>query len=534
MAGKRAASTDLNHDNWDDEERPEEAGTFKRATEDQMKKRVLKKAKRRLQNSEDTGRNAFGTFTGFKTTSTHNSPFSFLANSNTNVNTNDTSAKTITNINKSPINIETSKTNENGTNKKESSEVQTSLATSSNKNSTSDQEDQNIFKKSPEYFAKLKGLNESVAQWIKTHVDTNPFCILTPIFKDYERYLKEIEAKHGSKIEKPTQSQSVHIGDNKETSNTEKKFESSPFGGTNSKSPFSSTEWKPEKSTFGNITASSKSIFTKPEHTLETGKSIFSSTDQTSDSHKSIFGNIEQKAGSKSIFGSSSSEKNPFLNKPCTVSDKLDEQETKSDTKSTTTTTTTTTTAATTTASTTTSTTSSFATTSTTTFCFGQSSTTSNTSTGFSFGSTKPFTFGVEMVKPQEPEDNEGKDDEDEEPPKANFKPVTEEGAIFEQRCKVFIKKDGNFTDRGIGTLFLKPTPNEKIQLLVRAETSLGNLLINTLLTESIPTKRMNKNTIMLVCLPLPESPSPVPVLLRVKTDEDADTLLEALNKHKK
>lgn len=106
---------------------------------------------------------------------------------------------------------------------------------------------------------------------------------------------------------------------------------------------------------------------------------------------------------------------------------------------------------------------------------------------------------------------------------------------IFFCRCKVFVKKDGNFTDRGVGMLFLKPTPNEKTQLLVRAETSLGNLLLNTLLTESIPTKRMNKNTIMLVCLPLPDStPPPVPVLLRVKTDEDADKLLEALNKHKK
>ena len=52
MSGKRPASTDLNHDNWDDEERPEEAGTFKKATDDVMEKRIVKKAKRRLQNSE--------------------------------------------------------------------------------------------------------------------------------------------------------------------------------------------------------------------------------------------------------------------------------------------------------------------------------------------------------------------------------------------------------------------------------------------------------------------------------------------------
>lgn len=97
------------------------------------------------------------------------------------------------------------------------------------------------------------------------------------------------------------------------------------------------------------------------------------------------------------------------------------------------------------------------------------------------------------------------------------------------------MKKDGNYSDRGVGMLYLKPTPNGKMQLIVRADTALGNLLLNTLLTSSIPTKLMNKNTIMLVCLPLPDStPPPVPVLLRVKTSEAADELLETLNKHKK
>lgn len=96
------------------------------------------------------------------------------------------------------------------------------------------------------------------------------------------------------------------------------------------------------------------------------------------------------------------------------------------------------------------------------------------------------------------------------------------------------MKKDNSFSDRGIGMLYLKPTPNGKTQLIVRADTALGNLLLNTLLTQSIPTKRMNKNTIMLLCLPMPDSsPIPVPVLLRVKTSEAADELLEALNKHK-
>ena len=44
---KRGSTTDLNHDNWDREEEPEEPGTFRRAAEDQMKGRVIKKARRR-------------------------------------------------------------------------------------------------------------------------------------------------------------------------------------------------------------------------------------------------------------------------------------------------------------------------------------------------------------------------------------------------------------------------------------------------------------------------------------------------------
>ena len=44
---KRTAASELNHDNWNKEEEPEDAGTFSRATEDALKKRVIKVAKRR-------------------------------------------------------------------------------------------------------------------------------------------------------------------------------------------------------------------------------------------------------------------------------------------------------------------------------------------------------------------------------------------------------------------------------------------------------------------------------------------------------
>lgn len=55
----------------------------------------------------------------------------------------------------------------------------------------------------------------------------------------------------------------------------------------------------------------------------------------------------------------------------------------------------------------------------------------------FKFFSGKPFTFGGgAAVKPAEekPAENEDKEDEDDEPPKPDFKPVTEEGSIYEQK----------------------------------------------------------------------------------------------------
>ena len=46
-SGKRSATSELNHDNWDDEVETEEAGTFSQADESTLKGRVIKKAKRR-------------------------------------------------------------------------------------------------------------------------------------------------------------------------------------------------------------------------------------------------------------------------------------------------------------------------------------------------------------------------------------------------------------------------------------------------------------------------------------------------------
>lgn len=159
-------------------------------------------------------------------------------------------------------------------------------------------------------------------------------------------------------------------------------------------------------------------------------------------------------------------------------------------------------------------------------------------STNLSFG-TPTFNFG-NAIKPAEKKDEEpdknGVNDDEDEPPKVEYNPVMEEDHIYTIKCKLFIKKDGKFGSGSVGNLFLKNVKDsDKVQLIVRADTNLGNVLCNLILSESIPTQRLGNKDVMLVCLPLPDSkPPPTTVLLRVKTAEDADNLLETLQKHKK
>lgn len=223
--------------------------------------------------------------------------------------------------------------------------------TSSEKASTSP-------KKPSEYYAKLKGLNQSVAQWIKTHVDANPVCILTPIFRDYEKYLKEIEAKHGKELASPksetksdTQSDSKPAEKVQPAAPAEKKQENFIFGSSSTKlsTEGSSEGWKPEKSIFGSSSGATKSIFSSGDKS--DAKSPFSAT------------------------STMTADKNPFLSKspslaksPSATETKKDEESTKSEEKL--------------------STGLTFPQSSlgSATFSFGQSSSTSTAAAGFSFG----------------------------------------------------------------------------------------------------------------------------------------------------
>lgn len=288
-------------------------------------------------------------------------------------------------------------------------------------------------------------MNQSVYEWIKSHIEKNPYCILTPIFDDYKKYLKDFDKY---KTEAPT-------------ANKNEKVETKASDLFNMKKKDST---------------SSATLFPMTHNPIPDTPKAGEKLDIT-------------KFNSPTKMFSQGFSSTPVSNAPM--------------------------------------------------FSFGQQSATVTTTatSNFSFGSAKPFSFGN---IPQDDKKGEPKpideNDEDEEPPKVTFTPVVEEDSIYSKRCKVFVKNDGSFGDRGVGTLYLKPIAgSEKYQLIVRADTSLGNLLLNMVLSASIPTKRMGKNNVMLVTIPTPEAkPPPVPLLLRVKTSEEADQLLATLEKYKK
>nr|KAF6496787.1 nucleoporin 50 [Rousettus aegyptiacus] len=168
--------------------------------------------------------------------------------------------------------------------------------------------------------------------------------------------------------------------------------------------------------------------------------------------------------------------------------------------------------------------------------------------TGFSFpsGSSGLFSKDVTQSKPvsspfsAKTSENQagggsndckgGDEEENDEPPKVVVTEVKEEDAFYSKKCKLFYKKDNEFKEKGVGTLHLKPTANQKTQLLVRADTNLGNILLNVLIPPNMPCSRTGKNNVLIVCVPNPpvdESSATVPVtlLIRVKTAEDADEL---------
>ncbi|XP_066992892.2 nuclear pore complex protein Nup50 [Anabrus simplex] len=464
---KRIATSELNHDNWNDVEEPEERGTFKKAAPDVIERRVIKAAKRRstgVTDSPDVKKSPFAGLGSFKMASSSSSssspsPFSFL-NHVKNSNTSSSVLKNSSSTNNTDSAIE----NDAGTsNFKAASEVASDKSKDTGLNTE---------EKSGDYYSKLKALNESVSDWIRLHVNKNPFCILTPIFKDYEHYLVEIDKTQKSSIETTLpDSKSIFPTDcNKKLSSgvssnsVSSKTNANETNKTNSIGSTSKVADKSPMFTFGNSQDQNKD-----------GPSKFNSIFAKAHSHPET--EISKKPSENSS-PASGKDGNPLMVNP-------------------------------------------FASSPTSKPSFFGASASAPVSVGFSFGSGSTTTANTSNASKA--------NEEDYQPPKPVFTPVQEEGAAYSKRCKVFVRKDSSYQDRGVGTLYLKPI-EEKTQLIVRADTSIGNLLMNCLLNSTMSPQKMGDKNIMLVCLPTPESkPPPVPVLLKVKTSEDADELLAKL-----
>ena len=109
-------------------------------------------------------------------------------------------------------------------------------------------------------------------------------------------------------------------------------------------------------------------------------------------------------------------------------------------------------------------------------------------------------------------------------------------------RIKLFYfnEKESKFCDRGIGNLYVKPLNNgDSTQLIVRADNSLANILLNVKLNKVLPISKIGAKDVSYLCIPNPPIPNvdaklPCKFLFKVKTEDDAVELLDKLNELKR
>uniref|UniRef100_A0AAY4EFN7 Nuclear pore complex protein Nup50 n=1 Tax=Denticeps clupeoides TaxID=299321 RepID=A0AAY4EFN7_9TELE len=426
---KRIADKELTDRNWDQEDEGEEAGTFSLASEDVMKTRAIKKARRRNAGAEGEGGGAFNAFKGFSLMtppSEGSAPFPGFGNSAgfkpLSSLTNGNSAAPVTSAFGG---FTTSATTKTSTGLGSAGSLTFNGPTSS-KPSLAEVGDKQWNGSSPssaasvgsskgsggggssEYTRQLTALNCSVRDWITKHVNDNPLCDLNPIFRDYERHLASIERKYGGGA---GATETGPLSNAAKTSNSEGPAEGAKPGGI-----------PPAKPT--PLPSSSSSLTT----TAPAGTSA---------------------------------------------------------------------------------------------------------PAAFSFGGAKS-----EQPRNTQTTDENGEEAESEEPPVPVVKEIKEKDAFYSKKCKLFYKKETEFKEKGVGTLHLKMVAENKLQLLIRADTNLGNILLNIMVSSSLPCSRTGKNNVMVVCVPNPavdeKSPTtPVPMLIRVKTTEDAEELFKLLQEKK-
>lgn len=287
------------------------------------------------------------------------------------------------------------------------------------------------------YHRQLTGLNCSVRDWIVKHVNANPFCDLTPVFKQYEKYLAAIEKQLHSSCGCLSESEPNR-----------------GLVGTQPSSLVVASELQPELAT------SEKTEFMCEKKADPAQGATSTSCNFGKNTESPVWSSLSpgpMHAVSSSSRSSSLSGKSTPQKKPASAK-------------------------------------------------------------------------ALESPAHGSSDECKGKRDE---PPKVLLVEEKEESVSYCKKCKLFYKKDNEFKEKGVGTLYLKSTANQKTRLLVQ-DTKLGNILLNILIPPDMPCTRMGRNNVLIDCVPNPpldkkNATIKVAMLIRVKTSKEADELHKIL-----
>ncbi|XP_059043228.1 nuclear pore complex protein Nup50 isoform X1 [Mustela lutreola] len=202
---KRIAEKELTDRNWDQEDEAEEVGTFSVASEEVLKNRAIKKAKRRNVGFESDSGGAFkgfkglvvpsggGGFSGFGN-GAGGKPLEGLSNGSGVSSAPPFSSARAAAESKAAFGSVAA----NGPTSLVDKKVLTPKTNGDSPQPSSSGPPSGAACPRSAYHKQLAALNCSVRDWIAKHVNANPLCDLTPIFRDYERHLAGIEQQHGS------------------------------------------------------------------------------------------------------------------------------------------------------------------------------------------------------------------------------------------------------------------------------------------------------------------------------------------------
>ena len=113
--------------------------------------------------------------------------------------------------------------------------------------------------------------------------------------------------------------------------------------------------------------------------------------------------------------------------------------------------------------------------------------------------------------------------------------------SVLHFRCKLYFKKGDDWSNKGVGYLYIKKdaSGSSPAQLLIRADNSLGVILLHISLNDSLPISKAPQNRgVYLACIPNPPldpkatTQTTVTFLIKVRV-EDTEQLFDTLVKYK-